>query len=511
MLNFNGADIQPGSQTTRSPLVSVILPTCNRLKLLVESIRSILRQTFQDFEVIIVNDGGEDVRPIVQGLQNGKLSLRTHAQNAGPAAARNTGLRMAQGKYIAYLDDDDMYYPDHLGTLVAFLENNPVYQVAYTDALYSHQEKVGEQYVEKSRQVRYSSDFDQDQMLLGNYIPMLCVFHRKDCLDQVGNFDETLLRASDWDMWLRMSRTFGFAHIKQVTCQVRWLADASSLVSKMDAQKKMWMFSTLTIYSKQLDLLETRPRISELIHSKIDYCVKVIRALLLEGLLAGDHAVYKEIGVDDLDLLIGRFRSLMGQLNAGHSGPLFDIISILSACRANDPVLDEIVIGQVRKVRDLEARLEERELELAGLTRQVAEILESRTWKTGSFFHRLSEWSANDGRALAKALRQARRTVLALFAPAQIQKERELEADLGLIRSSGLFNENWYLRKNPDVAQKGLDALSHYVKYGALEGRDPGPNFSEDLYLQTHPELRQARINPLVHYLRSGKKEDWSI
>src|SRR5690606_37437453 len=73
-----------------------------------------------------------------------------------------------------------------------------------------------------------------------------------------------------------------------------------------------------------------------------------------------------------------------------------------------------------------------------------------------------------------------------------------------ICRLSGYFDENWYLSEYPDVANSGIDPLKHFVKYGAFEKRNPGPEFNTHLYLDSHPELHQLGLNPLVHYLRFG-------
>ena len=105
-----------------APKVSVIVPTHNRPDRLEETLRSILAQTLQDAEIIVVNDNGIDVGHVVARCRGGMeiVHLR-HNANRGLAAARNTGLRHARGRYIAYLDDDDIFLPDHLQTLADFL------------------------------------------------------------------------------------------------------------------------------------------------------------------------------------------------------------------------------------------------------------------------------------------------------------------------------------------------------------------------------------------------------
>ena len=119
----------------RPPLVSVIVPTYNRPYRLREALQSILTQSLQDFEIIVVNDGETDITSVIETLpHNGRITTVKHDRNRGLAASRNTGLRLAQGTYIAYLDDDDRYYPDHLAVLVNALQKGG-FQVAYSDAM----------------------------------------------------------------------------------------------------------------------------------------------------------------------------------------------------------------------------------------------------------------------------------------------------------------------------------------------------------------------------------------
>jgi hypothetical protein len=79
--------------------------------------------------------------------------------------------------------------------------------------------------------------------------------------------------------------------------------------------------------------------------------------------------------------------------------------------------------------------------------------------------------------------------------------------DVQLVRKSGLFNEAWYLFKNPDVARAEVDPLLHYLQTGAFEGRDPSPYFSSSIYLNIYKDVKEAGVNPLLHYLKYGQVE----
>src|SRR4030042_5054891 len=147
------------------PLVSVIVPTYNRPEMLVDCLKSIQYQTYKNVETIVVNDGGVDVKKIIDPLnQQIKITSLEHPANRGMAAARNTGIAVARGKYIAYLDDDDSYLPHHVATQVDFLQNNDC-KVAYTDAHRAHIKTVNGRDAVIRRDVSYSIDFDSDRML----------------------------------------------------------------------------------------------------------------------------------------------------------------------------------------------------------------------------------------------------------------------------------------------------------------------------------------------------------
>jgi len=217
--------------STSGPLVSIIMPTYSRPQMLLLALQSIVNQTYSNWEVIVVNDGGDDVENVLSTVFAGERIVYVRLpQNHERSHARNIGIKLAKGKYIAYLDDDDQYLPKHLETLVTFLEAEP-YEVAYTDAYRVVQEKEKGRYVEIQRDVPYSYEFSRDNLLQENFIPILCVMHLRACLDRTGLFDESLNTHEDWDLWIRMSEGNPFHHIKEVTAEFSWRLDGSTTTS----------------------------------------------------------------------------------------------------------------------------------------------------------------------------------------------------------------------------------------------------------------------------------------
>jgi O-antigen biosynthesis protein len=242
------------------PLASIIIPTKDRPEMLAEAVQSVIDQTLPDLEIIVVNDGGTDVQEVLDRLNSkGNIVYLSHPQNQERSAARNTGIRVAHGKYIAYLDDDDMYHSNHIQTLVDFLENSK-YKVAYSDAVMAEQQKQNGKYVTINRSVPYSIEFDYDRILVGNFIPILCLMHEKSCLDETGLFDVNLGTHEDWDLLIRLSRKFSIAHIKETTCEFTRREDGTTTTSK---KRGDFTRTRKIIYDRYKEYAQDKPGIIE--------------------------------------------------------------------------------------------------------------------------------------------------------------------------------------------------------------------------------------------------------
>ena len=192
------------------PKVSVIVPTYNRAELIGLTIESILKQTFADFELIVINDGSTDgTEETIKKYTDPRIKYY-RKDNGGESSARNYGLRMAQGEFIAYCDSDDIFCPDHLAALVAALEKDPHFAVAYGDA------KV---VTAKGSSVSNFAGRKSPEKDFFFSPPPSNILHRRECLDKAGLFDEApalVPGGADWDMWLRLIRHYKFIHVPKV-------------------------------------------------------------------------------------------------------------------------------------------------------------------------------------------------------------------------------------------------------------------------------------------------------
>ncbi len=200
------------------PVVSVLIPTFNRPQSLYEALVSVLKQSYGNLQIIVINDGGKDVRSIIDSFNDSRLTYINRKENYGKACSLNEALNRAEGKYIAYLDDDDIYYPFHVETLVDALENETDCHVAYSD-LYKAYCKV---FPDGSRQVlskvvEVSRDFDRFLMLNFNHVLHVSLMHRRDLIEKTGPYNEQLNILIDWDMTRRLVFFSDFYHVHEVT------------------------------------------------------------------------------------------------------------------------------------------------------------------------------------------------------------------------------------------------------------------------------------------------------
>ena len=179
------------------PFVSVVIPCYNHGQYVNEAVQSILEQTLQDFEIIIVNDGstdGETVR-ILNSLERPKTRVIHLPQNMGLPAARNTGIREAQGKYICCLDADDKLQATYLEKATALMESNRgISFVGSWTQVFGSESRVW-----------YAKQFDPDEILYANQFNSLAVF-RRIAWEQAGGFFEEMREGfEDWEFWVRLT------------------------------------------------------------------------------------------------------------------------------------------------------------------------------------------------------------------------------------------------------------------------------------------------------------------
>jgi len=244
----------------RAPLVSVIMPTFDRPRWLARAVASVLAQTVRDLELIVVNDGGTPVEELLAPLDaDRRITYVRLARNRNRSAARNAGLRLARGKYVAYLDDDDWFLPEHLERLVGLLEREGG-AVAYSFADRVTEERRGDAWEQIAVDSVYRFDYQMPALLVGNYIPLPCLVHRRDCLDATGVFDEELITHEDWDLLIRLAARHPFLQLKETTCCFSWRGDGTSTTS---AHRDDFARTLALVHERYADLAAPWPAVVE--------------------------------------------------------------------------------------------------------------------------------------------------------------------------------------------------------------------------------------------------------
>lgn len=235
------------------PSVSVIIPAYNIASFVSEALESVLSQDYSDYEIIVVNDGSPDTDELERALL--PYMDRIHylkQENQGAGAARNAGLRVATGKYVAFLDGDDVWYPTHLSEQVALLESGTGYDLVYADAVnFGEPSSAGR----RSMETNPSEGEANFESILGGRCCVItsAVVARRQPINDVGLFDVTLRNSQDFDLWLRIAKREGAKITYQRKVLVRRRIYEGSLASDAINSLKGEL-SVLTKTAKRDDL-----------------------------------------------------------------------------------------------------------------------------------------------------------------------------------------------------------------------------------------------------------------
>jgi glycosyltransferase involved in cell wall biosynthesis len=266
-------------QMSRRPLVSVVMPAYNCAPFIGETLQSVYRQTYDHWEVIVINDGSTDETAAVLGPH-----LRTiryfYQENHGASAARNAAVRQARGELVAFLDADDVWLPEMLEVQVGVMQRAPECGLVFSDgktlvgtrirdeSLFSRRLEpwirahgTGDPLVAKGSLIR--------ELSFWNEIVTSGVMVRRDCFEAVGGFDEQITIAEDYDLWLRIARRYPMAAVRRSLWMYRWRDD--SLSGPAEERLQRWTEGRLRVMEKQLPLAPADLRAPLRVHMARQY------------------------------------------------------------------------------------------------------------------------------------------------------------------------------------------------------------------------------------------------
>jgi len=202
----------------KEPRVSVIIPTFNSAEYIEEALESVFEQTFQDFEIIVVDDGSTDETGEVLKKYGDRIRY-IYQENNGPAGARNRGIRVARGEYIAFLDADDLWVSTKLEKQVDLFRQRKDLGMVTTGAC-SFDEKGVFGYSADKRETLMAGDIARNIFLRSN-IGTPTVMVRKEVFDSIGYFEENIRQSEDDNMWIRIASHYDVELIDEALIKVR--------------------------------------------------------------------------------------------------------------------------------------------------------------------------------------------------------------------------------------------------------------------------------------------------
>jgi glycosyltransferase involved in cell wall biosynthesis len=219
------------------PEVSIIIPAYNAERTILETIQSVQQQTFDDFELIIINDGSRDkTLELVQTIQDNRLRIFSY-ENGGLPVARNRGISNATGEFIAFLDADDLWTIDKLELQLKALKQHPEAGVAYSWTYFMDVDEQGKAIsLLPSPQYSFQGNV-YEKLLVSDFIHSGSnTLIRRENIDSTGEFDSTLKSCEDWDYWVRLAACCHFAVVPKY--QVFYRRTPGAMSSKVEVMKE---------------------------------------------------------------------------------------------------------------------------------------------------------------------------------------------------------------------------------------------------------------------------------
>lgn len=363
--------------------VSVIIRTKNRPALLREAIESV-RASGYPADVVVVNDGGPR-------FEFSDVQLVHHESSRGRSEAMNSGVRAAKSKFIAFLDDDDLFYPEHLPALTAAAAAAPEKAAWYSDAISSFL-RLGPagRFEVQSRQRLFMQDFDRDLLLVDNYIPLITLLVERQRFLDVGGFDSEFDLFEDWDFLIRLSALGDFARVPRVTCEVRHFEGAGSIILESPEGSAKFRQAKLRIWAKHRDRLS-----DDVFAAVYERQKSLLQKLGSEVVDAKGRRTHAEVDIARLERDKAQLIREIQDLHVSVNGEMLKVQRLQGSIDELRPVARRATelaaeISELRTtLNGAQAALQAAQTESERLQGLLDMIFKSRTWKLHTFVDRM--------------------------------------------------------------------------------------------------------------------------
>jgi glycosyltransferase involved in cell wall biosynthesis len=190
--------------------VSVIIPTYNRSSFLIQAVESVLDQSFRNFELLIIDDGSiDETKDILKRF--GERINYIYQEHKGVSKARNLGIKLSKGRFISFLDSDDLWKKEKLARQIEVFNQNKELMICYTNEIWIRKGR----FVNPKKKHQKYSGWIFDKCLPLCIVSLSSAMIKREVFDEIGLFDEKLLACEDYDFWLRASRRYFFYFIEE--------------------------------------------------------------------------------------------------------------------------------------------------------------------------------------------------------------------------------------------------------------------------------------------------------
>lgn len=492
-----------------NPKVSIGIPSYNHEKYISETIESILNQTFQDFEIIITDDGSSDNSlDVIKSFSDPRIKLFVFDENQGACKAVNNCIKNSRGEYFAYVSSDDVWEKDKLEKQVKFLDKNPHFPAVFTKVTIIDED--GKEFIDKNH--FYFSVFEQENRSRSRWLNHFfykgnCICHpsiliRKEVYNEIGYYNELMANLPDFDMWVRFSLMYDFHIIDEKLTKFRVRKDERNASGDKITTHIRVRFERLHILDHYLNIND------EVFFLKIFPDAEKFGKLqphMIPYFLArlAFETKYDFMQLWALNILFDFMQSnkIIDVLKKDYNFSYPDFLEMSSKgdffknkLLHKNELLKEEKNKERQKLLDLESKIRTLSRSKKGDILKNFQILFSKY---------------NSNKIIPKKGKLARLSNIPYLFILVKSKGNLKNAMVNLkgyraIKNLGLFDETYYLNKYKNVLISGMDPLIHYIYYGYNENKSPSALFDGKYYVNNNNDVKKSGINPLVHYSLYG-------
>ena len=251
--------------------ISIIIPTYNRKSFLIHAINSVLNQTYQNLELIIIDDGSSDKTENIIKKKYPKIKFYKQ-KNKGVSAARNKGIKMASCKWIAFLDSDDRWHPRKLENQINYLLTHPRYKICHTDEIWI---RKGIRINQHKKHKKHGGHIFDKCLDLCRISPSSVIIH-KDIFNKVGLFNEKLPVCEDYDLWLRIAEKFPVLYLDE-KLTIKYGGHLNQLSKKYWGMDRFRIIALENIIKKNFLLKKNKLLVKKILKKKINIYIQGLK------------------------------------------------------------------------------------------------------------------------------------------------------------------------------------------------------------------------------------------